>query len=69
VKGVAPANAAVPRGQPVTLYVMATGQPLPVAFRGGSGTDQETVAFTGWGETVHTVAPASSLPITSLAGS
>jgi hypothetical protein len=69
VKGVAPAAAGVLRGQPVTLYMMAAGRPLPVAFQGGSGTDQENVAFTGWGETVHMVVPANSLPITSLAGS
>jgi hypothetical protein len=69
VKGLAPATAGVPPGQPVTLYVMATGQPLPVSFQGGSGTDQETAAFSRWGQTVSTVAPANPLPITSVTGS
>ena len=69
VKGVAPANSGVPQGQPVTLYVMATGQPLPVSFHGGSGVDQVTAAFNRWGETVRAVAPANPLPITSVTGS
>jgi hypothetical protein len=69
VKGTSPANGPVPQGQPVTLYVLASGQPLPVSFQGGVGTDQASVAFTHWGETVNTVAPAHPLPITSVTGS
>jgi hypothetical protein len=69
VKGLAPAIAGVPQGQPVTLYVLATGQPLPVSFQGGSGTDQETATFSKWGEKVSTAAPANPLPITSVTGS
>jgi hypothetical protein len=69
VKGTAPANGSLPKGQPVTLYVMATGQPLPVGFQGGTGTDKETAAFSRWGETVRTPVPAHPLPITSVTGS
>jgi hypothetical protein len=69
VKGVAPANAGVPQGEPVTLYVLATGQPLPVSFQGGSGADQVTATFSKWGEAASTAAPANPLPITSVTGS
>jgi hypothetical protein len=64
-----PANGSVPQGQPVILYVMAKGQPAPASFRGGNGTDQATIAFSRWGETVHTVPPASAVPITSVTSS
>jgi hypothetical protein len=69
VKGVAPSTAGIPQDQPVTLYVLATGQPLPISFQGGSGTDQETATFSKWGQTVSTAAPANPLPITSVIGS
>jgi hypothetical protein len=69
VKGVAPADGSLPKGQPVILYVMATGQPLPVSFQGGNGADQSAIAFSQWGETVHTAAPAHSVPIASVMSS
>jgi hypothetical protein len=68
VKGVAPANIGVPQDQPAILYVMATGQPLPVSFQAGAGADQETATFSQWGVTEHPVAPANPLPITSVMG-
>jgi hypothetical protein len=69
VKGVAPPNIAVPEGQPAILYVMATGQPLPVSFQAGAGVDQETTTFSRWGDVEHPVAPANPLPITSVVSS
>jgi hypothetical protein len=68
VKGVAPPNIGVPQGQPAILYVMATGQPLPVSFQAGAGGDKETATFSLWGQTEHPVAPANPLPITSVMG-
>jgi hypothetical protein len=69
VKGVASASGSVPKGQPVTLYVMAAGRPLPVSFQGGNGADQSTISFSQWGETVHTAAPANPVPISSVMSS
>jgi hypothetical protein len=69
VKGTAPADGSLPQDQPVTLYVMATGQPLPVSFQGGTGGRSQTAVFSQWGETVRTIAPAHPLPITSVTGS
>lgn len=69
VKGVATANGSLPQGQPVILYVMARGQPLPVSFQGGNGTDQAAITFSLWGQPVHTVPPVHSVPITSVMSS
>jgi hypothetical protein len=69
VKGVAPPNIGIPEGQPAILYVMATGQPLPVSFQAGAGTDREIATFSQWGEVVNPVAPAHAVPITSVMAS
>jgi hypothetical protein len=69
VKGVTPPNIGIPEGQPAILYVMATGQPLPVSFQAGAGADQEIATFSQWGEAVNPVAPAHPVPITSVMAS
>lgn len=51
---------------PGTLYVSATGSPLPVEETAGDSSGTETVTFSNWGESVSLSAPATSVPIASL---
>lgn len=51
---------------PGTLYVSATGNPLPVEETAGDSTGTETVTFSNWGESVSLSTPAASVPIASL---
>lgn len=53
-----------------TLYVAATGTPLPVAFTGNGKQDKKketgSVTFSRWGEKVTTTAPAHSVRASSI---
>ncbi|HVA07130.1 MAG TPA: hypothetical protein VNG12_10355 [Acidimicrobiales bacterium] len=54
----------------ITLFVAASGKPLPVeaASSGGTGTQKsgEIIAFSRWGEKVHVPRPTRTIPISSL---
>jgi hypothetical protein len=53
-------------GLPATLYVSATGQPLPVEVTAGSGNYNTTTTFSNWGEAVHPAPPPNPIPANSL---
>jgi hypothetical protein len=50
VRAKAPASANMPPGTTDTLYVAATGKPLPVETVEAIGTGDVIVTFTGWGQ-------------------
>lgn len=56
----------LPNSPPGTLYVAATGNPLPVEETAGDSTGTETVTFSNWGESISLSAPAGSVTISSL---
>jgi len=53
-------------GLRATLYVAATGQPLPVSYQIDSQGYQDTVTFGQWGEALNLSAPAGAIPASSL---
>jgi hypothetical protein len=59
---VRPGMGAAP-GATETLYVAATGQPLPVSCQQVYRSSQVTTAFSRWGETVHVTVPPGVTPI------
>jgi hypothetical protein len=65
VRGTAPSDSGLPAGSAVTLYVAATGRPLPVSCVEGSGDDKNDVTFSHWGEPVNVSAPSASVPAPS----
>jgi hypothetical protein len=63
VRGPAPASSQMPKGSTITLYVAATGRPLPVGCLEGSGSDQTDITLTRWGEHVSVSAPTKAVPV------
>jgi len=68
VRGTAAASTSVPRGTPVTLYVAATGRPLPVSCQQGPASNRTSIVFSRWGEPVHVAAPRNAIPLPSSSG-
>jgi hypothetical protein len=64
VSGPAPASDGMPAGSKVTVYVAATGQPLPVTCLEGSGHNQTRITLSRWGEHVSLAAPPA-IPLPS----
>jgi hypothetical protein len=62
----AAAGEATPAGTTATLYVPASGTPLPVSFQVNGGAGRETAAFSGWGESLHLSAPSGALAASSI---
>jgi hypothetical protein len=50
-------------GSTETLYVAATGRPLPVSCTQIYGSSEVTTAFSRWGETVQVTAPPGAIPL------
>jgi hypothetical protein len=65
VRGMAPAWTGDPRGTTATLYVAATGQPLPVSCQQDYRSYRVTTVFRRWGEKVQVTAPHGATPIPS----
>jgi hypothetical protein len=63
VRGPAPASAQMPKGSTITLYVAATGRPLPVTCLEGTGRNQTDITLSHWGEQVSVSAPQTSVPV------
>jgi hypothetical protein len=63
VRGKVPAWTGAAPGTTETLYVTATGQPLPVSCQEIYRSSQVTTAFSRWGETVQVTAPPGVTPI------
>lgn len=63
VSGPAPASAQMPRGSKITLYVAASGRPLPVSCLEGTGSNLTTLNLSHWGEQVSVAPPASAIPV------
>ena len=63
VTGPAPASAQMPKGSKITLYVAATGRPLPVSCLEGTGSDQTKITLTHWGESVSVAPPQHAIPV------
>jgi hypothetical protein len=62
VRGKAPASAEMPAGATDTLYVAATGRPLPVACVEAVSTGQVSVVFSEWGQAVTLTKPRHTVP-------
>jgi hypothetical protein len=69
VHGAVPAYADYPPGATATIYVAASGRPLPVSeqltFSGG----RATYTFSQWGESLHLTPPPNPVPVTSISSS
>jgi hypothetical protein len=63
VRGPAPASDGMPAGSKVTVYVAATGRPLPVSCLEGSGSDQTDITLSRWGEPVSVAVPQQAIPL------
>ncbi len=63
VRGPAPAGDGMPKGSDVTVYVAATGRPLPVSCLEGSGKDLTHITLSRWGEPVSVTAPQHAIPV------
>lgn len=63
VTGPAPASAQLPKGSKITLYVAATGRPLPVSCLEGTGKSLTSITLTHWGEPVSVAAPSHAIPV------
>jgi hypothetical protein len=68
VRGEARAGAGMPAGTVVTIYIAASGRPLPVSCQEDLGSARVTVLFSRWGETVHVAAPRRAVPFPSGSG-
>jgi len=68
LRGEVPTGFGIPTGIQGTLYVSATGPPLPVSFQAsaGGGAGGENIDFSRWGEPVRVTAPAPSVRISTL---
>lgn len=65
VSGPAPASAGMPKGSRTTVYVAASGKPLPISCRQGPGGSQTRIALTHWGEHVSLAPPHQAVPVPS----
>lgn len=63
VRGKVPPGTGAAPGATETLYVAATGEPLPVSCQEVYRSTEVTTAFSRWGETVHVTAPPGVTPI------
>lgn len=63
VRGPAPASAQMPKGSKITLYVAATGRPLPVSCLEGTGGNLTNITLSRWGEPVSVAAPPHAVPV------
>lgn len=54
------------KGITESVYIAATGAPLPVSETMHSSSDTTTCNYGGWGEPLHLTAPANVVPITSI---
>jgi hypothetical protein len=63
VRGPAPASSQMPKGSTITLYVAATGRPLPVSCQEGSGSNVTDFTLSRWGEHVSVSAPTQAVPV------
>jgi hypothetical protein len=57
-----PASANMPAGTTDTLYVAATGKPLPVECVEAISTGDVVVTFTGWGQATTVKKPVHTVP-------
>jgi len=62
VRGKAAGGADMPAGTTDTLYVAATGKPLPVASVEGASTGQISVFFSQWGQAATVTKPRHTVP-------
>jgi hypothetical protein len=62
VRGTASSDSGLPADSTVTLYVAATGRPLPVSCIEGAGADKNDVTFGHWGEPVSVSPPSATVP-------
>ena len=69
VSAKAPASANMPAGTTDTLYVAATGKPLPVETVEAISTGDVIVTFTGWGQPVTVTKPVHTVPAPRGSGS
>ena len=53
-------------GLSATLYVSATGQPLPIQEIADTGNYNTTTTFSNWGEAVHPAPPSGAIPASTL---
>jgi len=65
ISGPAPASDGMPAGSKVTVYVAATGRPLPISCLEGSGRNQTRITLSRWGEHVSLAAPRQAIPLPS----
>jgi hypothetical protein len=69
VRGTAPASDEMPAGATDTVYIAATGQPLPVACLERVSTAQVSVVFSQWGQAVTLQQPLHTVPAPGGSGS
>lgn len=65
VRGKVPTWTGAAPGTTETLYVAATGRPLPVSCQEIYRSSQVTTAFSRWGETVQVTAPPGATPVSA----
>lgn len=68
LRGQVPTGFGIPAGIQGTLYVSATGPPLPVGFQAsaGGGAGGENISFSRWGERIRISAPTRSVRVSAL---
>jgi hypothetical protein len=66
VHGTVPAIDQDPSGTTATLYIAASGRPLPVSERLDLHGATATYTFSQWGESLHVTAPPNPVPVTSI---
>jgi hypothetical protein len=69
VRGKAPASDEMPAGATDTVYIAATGRPLPVACIEAVSTGQVSVVFSQWGQAVTLTKPRHTVPAPGGSGS
>jgi hypothetical protein len=69
LRGKAPAAAGMPAGATDTLFVAATGRPLPVGCVVGKGKADINALFSEWGQAVRVTKPRHSVASSSGSGS
>lgn len=68
VHGTVPSGIGAPLGSTATIYIAASGRPLPVRYVTVYGSVRLAATYTQWGERVHLTAPQHAIPIASLKG-
>ena len=68
VRGEARASVGMPAGAMVTIYIAASGRPLPVSCQEDIASTRVTVLFSRWGETVHVAVPRRAVAFPSGSG-